>query len=81
MACEQADAGERQGQSAQRGGMHAAHNANALRGEALRQSDVISDLKGRLRNTEVTMLSCKTLGIAKQVSCLVAHFLSPSQDF
>ncbi len=48
----QADAGEHRGR-AQQGRAHLAHDVSALRGEALRQGDLITDLRMRLRSTEV----------------------------
>ena len=51
--CLQADAGGHHGQ-AQRCRAHVAHDVSALRGEALRQGDIIADLRIRLRSTEVT---------------------------
>ena len=52
MMCLQADAGERHSH-VQRGRAHLAHDVSALRGETLRQGDVIADLRTRLRSTEV----------------------------
>lgn len=52
MMCLQAEAGQHRGQ-AQRDRTRAAHDVSALRGEALRQGDIIADLRVCLRSTEV----------------------------